>query len=139
MKNQLHDSVPRPQKPVMGERTASELWWTLLVGRLTELRVALPATLKGTIQISVPRPGQRALFRYLRLDGPATTAHDGLADQPDLWITLDEDKLGAWLSDQPGAEGALRASGNHQLWRSLFAALNSKGQPLSWLQIRGTK
>jgi hypothetical protein len=119
---------------------ACDLWWTLMVGRLNELRVAFPATLKGTIQICAPSFEARPTrFHYIRLDGPRSAAYEGVADEPDVWIELDEEKLGALLRDEPHYEGAMRSSGKHELWRSLFERLQEQGQPKSWLQIRGMK
>ncbi len=124
-------------------RSPSELWWILLIGRFQELRRGLPTSLRGTIQLCVPRsPLKPALFRHLVLNGPASAAYEGLAEAPEVWIEVDEERLGAWLSGQTDDEDAIpafRSSGKHELWRAFFAALNSMGQPKSWLQIRGSK
>jgi hypothetical protein len=127
-------------------RSPSELWWILLSGRFQELKRGLPTSLRGTIQLCVPRtPLKPAQFRHLVLNGPASAAYEGLAEEPEVWIEVDEERLGASLRGQTDDEDAIaplsafRSSGRHELWREFFTALNSMGQPKSWLQIRGSK
>jgi hypothetical protein len=62
-----------------------------------ELRASFPVELQGTIQFCVGCSPEPPAFFYIALKGNHSSVHDGLGPEPDTWVELDEERLGALL------------------------------------------
>ena len=106
-----------------------------------ELRASFPVELQGTIQFCVGCSPEPPAFFYIALKGNHSSVRDGLGPEPDTWVELDEERLGAllWGEDDREITGALRSYGRSELLASLLARMVEHGRPQSWLSVRSKR
>jgi hypothetical protein len=124
---------------MLSAMTSGEIWWRLLLLRLAQVRLALPADLVGVIQIEIARQDGGALYRYVALDGANTRAGDGIAPEIDAWLELRETDLQSFLEGEGMAPGSARVRGDRRLVEAFLEAMTRVTSAKSVVGIRRTR
>ncbi|MCC7385781.1 MAG: hypothetical protein IT384_28285 [Deltaproteobacteria bacterium] len=114
----------------------AQLWWRLIVARVTQVQGTLPPALKGTIQVVLTGPSGEVSRSFLRLDRRGAALGVGAAEHADAVIEIDDQGAQGLLRGGPEARGQLAVRGDRALVQAFFSALAKAPAPTSWLGIR---
>jgi hypothetical protein len=119
--------------------TSGDIWWGLLLARVSQIRFALPADLIGVIQIEIAREDGGALFRHISLDRANTRTGEGIAGRIDAWMELNDLDLQGFLEGEGMAPGSIRVRGDRRLVEEFFGAMTRVTPATGVVGIRRTR
>lgn len=127
-----------PEPSIVGDARPYRVWWTLLLQRVEQVRLKLPSSLRGVVQLEIEGASDTVFLR-LDVDGAKTRGRDGLARKPDCWVSTTDEELGRLLTSGAPVENALRASGRIELFTGLLDRLAELPPSGNWLKLRAAR
>lgn len=131
----MDGAPPTTQSPAQAPHL---IWWALLEQRVSEVKLMLPAHLRGRIRFNVARADFGTSVLTIDVDGPKTELRS--SDRPgDADVETSDALLERLLLDDTPPQDVFRVSGNRQLFEAFFRSLSNTTPTSSWLDLQVRK